>query len=306
MTLLVGEPLAAPRLAPRKRDLGFAVPISMALHGAVIAAIAMGWQLGTGASAEMPMDVVIVMEPAMAEEAPEVQAARAPEIAEQIPDAVPPPPVETAEFQPEEPPVELLQEPPPPIDLPEPEQLPPAVTETAFVMPAPPPPPPPPVRKPVKKETAKPQPPKVQPVQSPPAQEPTQLAALAPAAAPAAETGSPAPATAPQPDKNAAAGPTASFRGLPLVTDPSFREPPRKPTYPRRAVDLEQKGTVVVRALVDTSGNPATVEVWTSSGFPLLDRAAQEAVRKWRFRPATLNSRPTEAWVQVAVHFNLR
>lgn len=291
------------RLAPRRRDLGLAVPISIMLHGAVIAAVALGWQLGAGAADEVPMDVVVIMEPAMAEEAPEVQAARAPDLAEQLALVEPPPPVQVAELKPvEPPPVERVPEPAPIFELPASEPLPPAVTEAAFVMPTPPPPPP--ARKPVKPEPAKAAPTPA-PVQPAPARE-TDLAAVAPAAAPpAAEPGPPTPATAPQPDK-AAAAPAASFRGLPLVTDPAFREPPRKPAYPRRAVDLDQKGTVVVRALVDAEGNPAAIEIWESSGFPMLDRAAEQAVRQWRFRPATLNTRPTEAWVQVAVHFNLR
>lgn len=287
-----------------RREMGLAVPISMLLHGAVIAAVALGWQLGAGAPEDVPMDVIVVMEPAQAEEAPEVQAARAPDMAEQLPMVEPPPPVQVAELKPiEPPPVERMPEPPPIFELPPSEPLPPAVTETAFVLPAPPPPPP--IQKPVKKEPPKAAPKPVPPAPPAPPRE-ADLATLAPAAAPpAAEPGPPAPATAPLPDK-AAAAPAMSFRGLPLVTDPSFREPPGKPVYPRRAVDLDQKGTVVVRALVDADGNPATVEIWNSSGFPLLDRAAEQAVRKWRFRPATLNTRPTEAWVQVAVHFNLR
>lgn len=317
MTLAVGEPMASLRLAPRRREMGLAIPFSMMLHGAVIAAVAAGFHLGSGAPDEMAMDVIVVMEPAMAEQAPEVQAARAPEVSEQLPALEPPPPVQAAELGlielPPEPPVESIPEPPPPIELPMPEALPPAVTEAAFVMPVPPPPPP--VQKPIapvrKKELPKPAPaPKpaptlVQPAEAVPPRE-TELASLAPAAAPpAAEPGRPAPATSPQPDK-AAAAPATSFRGLPLVTDPSFREPPSKPVYPRRAVDLDQKGTVVVRALVDAEGKPASIEIWESSGFPMLDRAAERAVRQWRFRPATLNTRPTQAWVQVAVHFNLR
>lgn len=299
MSLAVGEPLSHFRLGPGRRELGLAVPVSMALHGVVIAAVALGWQLGAGAPAEVPMDVVVIMEPAMAQEAPEVQAARAPDMAEQLPMVEPPPPMQTADLKPIEQPVERAPKPAPAIELPTPEPLPPAVTETAFVLPAPPP-----VRKPVTKGAAKPAPAPA-PAEAAPPRETAMVAPPAAAAPPAAEPGPPAPATAPQPDK-AAAQPAMSFRGLPLLTDPSFREPPRKPAYPRRAVDLEQKGTVIVRALVDAAGNPAAIEIWESSGFPLLDRAAEQAVRQWRFRPATLNTRPTEAWVQVAVHFNLR
>jgi len=92
----------------------------------------------------------------------------------------------------------------------------------------------------------------------------------------------------------------------PLITVPRFRHPPAPASYPKRAMDTNQQGTVLVRALVGTDGRPRDVRIWETSGFRLLDSAAETAVRGWNFEPAYWNGRITEAWVQVPVHFVLR
>ena len=66
------------------------------------------------------------------------------------------------------------------------------------------------------------------------------------------------------------------------------------------------EGEVVVRAEIDESGDPLEPSVWRSSGHPLLDRAALEAVRRWRFKPAERNGKPVGAVVQIPVSFRLR
>jgi TonB family protein len=42
------------------------------------------------------------------------------------------------------------------------------------------------------------------------------------------------------------------------------------------------------------------------SGARELDRAAVEAVRRWRFAPATRGGQPVEGSVQVPITFNLK
>jgi protein TonB len=104
-----------------------------------------------------------------------------------------------------------------------------------------------------------------------------------------------------------AAGPSAPAEGGPLVIlDPAYRDPPAPPAYPPRSVMLGQQGQVVVRAAIDPKGNPEEVVVWTSSGFPLLDKAAIDAVKRWRFMPARRGASTVAAWVQVPVNFKLR
>lgn len=105
----------------------------------------------------------------------------------------------------------------------------------------------------------------------------------------------------------AATGPASPADAGPLVIlDPAYREPPSPPSYPPRSVVLGQQGQVVVRAAIDPRGNPEDVVVWTSSGFPLLDKAAIDAVRRWRFMPASRGGAAVAAWVQVPVNFKLR
>lgn len=94
--------------------------------------------------------------------------------------------------------------------------------------------------------------------------------------------------------------------GPPVVTTVAYRERPRPPFYPRRAVDLRQQGTAVVRALVGLDGETRDVVLWRSSGVRLLDEAAVAAARDWLFQPARIGGRTIEAWVEIPVHFNLR
>jgi protein TonB len=62
----------------------------------------------------------------------------------------------------------------------------------------------------------------------------------------------------------------------------------------------------MLRVLVSPTGLPAHIELRTSSGFDSLDRAAQDAVARWRFVPALQGDNPVEAWVQVPIVFKLQ
>lgn len=55
------------------------------------------------------------------------------------------------------------------------------------------------------------------------------------------------------------------------------------PIYPASAQRAGQEGTVLLAITVDTNGQPLNVEIERSSGFEVLDMAAVQAVRKWRF-----------------------
>jgi len=92
----------------------------------------------------------------------------------------------------------------------------------------------------------------------------------------------------------------------PLITTPRFRHPPAPAAYPARARAGNQQGTVLVRVLIGPDGKPRQIRIWETSGFHLLDAAAEAAVRGWQFEPASSNGRDIEAWVQVPVHFALR
>lgn len=78
------------------------------------------------------------------------------------------------------------------------------------------------------------------------------------------------------------------------------------PRYPRVARRRNYQGTVVLDVLVTIDGMAADVRVAASSGHAILDRAALNTVRAWRFTPARKGRHPVEMWVQVPVRFELR
>ena len=78
-----------------------------------------------------------------------------------------------------------------------------------------------------------------------------------------------------------------------------------QPEYPAAAFRAGEEGTVIVRADVDANGNATNVEIAKRSGSRDLDRAARDAVRKWRFEPAMKNGKAVAATVQVPVEFKL-
>jgi protein TonB len=77
------------------------------------------------------------------------------------------------------------------------------------------------------------------------------------------------------------------------------------PSYPPEAFRAREEGTVVVRAQVDELGNASQVEIVSRSGSRILDRAAMNEVRKWKFNPAIRNGRTVASSVQVPVDYKL-
>lgn len=76
------------------------------------------------------------------------------------------------------------------------------------------------------------------------------------------------------------------------------------PRYPQEALRRDAGGTVRVRVTVATDGSVDRLEVAESSGNRYLDRAAMEAVRRWRFQPAVRDGQPVVADVVVPIVFN--
>ncbi|KRA21354.1 hypothetical protein ASE43_01250 [Lysobacter sp. Root983] len=76
------------------------------------------------------------------------------------------------------------------------------------------------------------------------------------------------------------------------------------PRYPPQALRRGESGTVTVRVQIGADGVPTDVSVGTTSGSRMLDRAAQDAVRRWRFRPALANGQPVSGTVMVPITFD--
>jgi protein TonB len=86
-------------------------------------------------------------------------------------------------------------------------------------------------------------------------------------------------------------------------------EPPRKtvdvhPFYPDIARSARVEGIVVLEAVIDTAGRVTQLRVLRS--VPLLDQAAMDAVRQWRYTPSTLGGRPVSVLMTVTVRFTLQ
>jgi protein TonB len=84
--------------------------------------------------------------------------------------------------------------------------------------------------------------------------------------------------------------------------------PPRKiadvaPVYPELARAARVSGVVIIEATIDEEGNVRDARVLRS--IPLLDRAAVEAVRQWRFTPTVLNGQVIPIVMTVTVNFRL-
>ena len=94
--------------------------------------------------------------------------------------------------------------------------------------------------------------------------------------------------------------PAASVqKALPLTADN------RPPAYPALARKRGWQGQVVLVVEVGCDGAAQTVRVERGSGYPLLDEAAREAVRRWRFQPGTRDGEAVVTQVLVPVHFVL-
>lgn len=75
------------------------------------------------------------------------------------------------------------------------------------------------------------------------------------------------------------------------------------PEYPPLAREAGVEGTVLVQALVGRDGLVKNVRVQRS--IPMLDTAADAAVRRWRFKPAMSQGRPVAVWVAIPIKFSL-
>ena len=84
--------------------------------------------------------------------------------------------------------------------------------------------------------------------------------------------------------------------------------PPRKvvdvaPVYPALARTARVTGIVILEAVIDAGGQVESVRILRS--IPMLDQAAVNAVRQWRFTPTLLNGEPVPIVMTVTVNFML-
>lgn len=188
----------------------------------------------------------------------------------EVPVEIPP---MTIEFAAATPPPQPVVEPPPPAPIVE--SPPPVVDELAVKPPPKPVPPKPKPQPPKSKPEPKPEPKPVEPVPTPPKVE-------APPAPPA-----------PKPVAQTPASANAAY----------LRNP--APEYPSLAQRRGWEGTVLLRIRVLPNGKPADIQIQTSSGRDVLDKAAVKAVQRWSFVPAKRGDVAQEGWVTVPLDFRL-
>src|SRR5882762_5665896 len=76
-----------------------------------------------------------------------------------------------------------------------------------------------------------------------------------------------------------------------------------QPVYPPLARQTRISGTVRLHAIIGKDGTIQQLEVM--SGHPLLQQAALDAVRQWRYQPTLLNGDPVEVDTTIDVIFSL-
>jgi protein TonB len=76
------------------------------------------------------------------------------------------------------------------------------------------------------------------------------------------------------------------------------------PQYPELARQAKVRGLVIIEAVIDAGGNVSSAQVLR--GHPMLDQAALDAVRRWKFTAARLNGEAIPVVMTVTVRFELQ
>ncbi len=98
--------------------------------------------------------------------------------------------------------------------------------------------------------------------------------------------------------------------GTPIQTDIGklivVYQPDADAYYPSFSKRSGEQGEVVVRLVIDESGNVEDFAILRSSSFPRLDRAATEIGRRYRFKPFLVNGSPARISTNLLIKFNLK
>jgi len=140
-----------------------------------------------------------------------------------------------------------------------------------------------------------------------PRPEPVRKAAKQPVAAPIEPEPAPTPA---EPVEAAEVLEASEPDAQPAIPDsrPDYRtislhNPP--PPYPNAARRRGLQGRVLLHVEVMAEGHCGHIEVQQSSGHEILDEAAIEAVKAWRFIPATHFGFAVTRWMHIPIRFEL-
>ena len=76
------------------------------------------------------------------------------------------------------------------------------------------------------------------------------------------------------------------------------------PVYPPEAKKARIQGKVLLNAIIGKTGEVENLKV--SSGDPMLQQSAMEAVRQWTYKPFLLNGQPVEVKTTITVTYTLK
>lgn len=76
------------------------------------------------------------------------------------------------------------------------------------------------------------------------------------------------------------------------------------PIYPEMALKTGVEGQVIVRVVVDTNGNVIKANIMKS--IPVLDQAALDAAKKWKFSPGEKDGKKVKVEMLLPVRFSLK
>jgi protein TonB len=125
-------------------------------------------------------------------------------------------------------------------------------------------------------------------------------------------------------DTNAGIPTAGALPGGPVIAVPPPPEPPKpagpvkvadlpvpphkivdvRPIYPEHARVARIEGLVVMEAVLDPTGHVTQLRVIRS--VPMLDQAAMDAVRQWRYTPTMYYGKPVSVLMTITIKFTLQ
>ncbi len=77
------------------------------------------------------------------------------------------------------------------------------------------------------------------------------------------------------------------------------------PTYPQQARRNGWQGKVLLKVFVSAAGKVDQIKLEQGSGYAILDQAALNTVKRWRFKPAQIGAMPLSSVVSIPIIFLL-
>ena len=88
------------------------------------------------------------------------------------------------------------------------------------------------------------------------------------------------------------------------IRDPRFARK-FQPAYPVGLLRREIEGRVRIKVLIGASGRVRQAEIVSATHADFGKAARKQALRSWRFKPATRDGKPVEDWQTLTVRFNI-